>query len=130
VSFRVFQSDQEVKDPSSQDVEALAQDRIYFLLREGQLVYLRRGNLDPEETRVLLENVHEANFSAGSSYKNTGALGGLLRVTLRMLQPGGATQLVREIGIPVGIPVLEVGAVVEGEFFLPPPHLPDSSYNR
>lgn len=121
LSFRVFQPDQSIADPARLDIEGLLQDRISFLEREGRLVYMRRGDLEEEETRVLLEDLAQVNFSPGSPYEDRGLLGGLLKVRVLLRQPRGAARMEREMTLPVGVPVVVAGAAPEGVELLPPP---------
>lgn len=119
--FRVFEPDQAVADPARVDLEALRQDRVAFLAREGRLVYLRRGDLEEEDTRALLRDLAEVNFSPGSPYEDRGLLGGLLKVQVVLRQERGAARMERELMLPVGVPVVVAGEEPEGVALLPPP---------
>jgi hypothetical protein len=119
--FRVFEPDQAVADPARLPLEELLQDRIAFLAREGRLVYMRRGDLEEEDTRVLLEDLAEVNFSPGSPYEDRGLLGGLLRVRVVLRQSRGEARMEREMTLPVGVPVVIVGETPQGVELLPPP---------
>lgn len=121
IAFRVFQADQEVEDPLQVDPEELIQDRVWFRLQGSGLVYRREGQLEPDQQRLMLEDLAGVNFSAGSSYRDMGPLGGILEVEVRMQRPRYPTQLVRELSVRVGVPVLVVDVVPEGVDFLPPP---------
>lgn len=126
LAFRIFRSDQEVADPADLDVEQLVQERVFFLFREGRVVYRRTGGQEPEETRVLLEDVAELHFTAQGSYQTQGPLGGLLAVRVRLRRPGTETGLVRELSCRASVPVLVEGAAPAEDDFLPPPSLDPS----
>lgn len=119
--FRIFEPDQPVADPTTLQLEGLRQDQVAFLDREGRLVYTRRGDLEEEDTRVLLEDLAEVNFSPGSPYEDRGLLGGLLKVRVVLRQRRGQAHMEREMTLPVGVPVVVVGEVPEGVELLPPP---------
>ncbi len=124
LAFRVFEPDQALEDPSTMEVERLRQDRVLFALRDRELVMVRRGDLEPEATEVLVRDVDRLEFRAEGAGAE-GSLGrGVLAVDLELLRTQDGTRYSRRLSVPVEVPVrrLEVG---EGNLggFLPPPAL-------
>ncbi len=119
LKIRVFVPDQEVVDPKSMDVNSLKQDRITFALREGRLVYLRRGDIEGEETRVLISDVGQVQFSPATAYEDRGPLGGLLKIRVILSRKGASSQLNRELTVASEIPVLDQESPPEGIEFIP-----------
>lgn len=127
VGFRVFESDQPVADPAALALEELRQDRVFFLLRGREVVYIRRGQLEPDEVRVLLRDVTSLTFRPGTPRERAGLLTGSLAVEIHLLDPAGASRLTREWSLPTSVPVLQQGAELEGTPLLAPPGIEEAA---
>lgn len=116
VGARVFEADQRVPDPLRAEIEALRQDRVFFLLRGRELVMVRSGELSEPEVKVLLEEVRSLRFASGSPEGADDALDGLLTVTLELGPEDGKATVEREFAVPLGVPVLRVDSPPPGSW--------------
>lgn len=108
VRFRCFEPDQEVAgDPAEMDPDEFDQDQVFVGVREKNLVLVRRGVLEGDLTRTLLQKVSVLQFEAESDFGRHGVTRGVLKLTAEIRDPKSPQFLRRSWTFSLAVPVFD-----------------------